>query len=294
MTERFIRKVVVEIAGLRISDVKIRFVVDLPNPAAEIWIYNLSLDTHNLIQSQGSEISIAAGYRNTVGLLMEGTLQEIRRLPERGEYTTHIVASGFLNAPDVAGSVTNRSYEGDTSVREIAADLISDMGLLPGPMSAIPEDAVVEDQFVWVLSPSSGLNMILNTLDVDTTWYEDDGVIRFRQYGEPQPDGQTILLSPATGLIGSPSRREADKATARAMLDAQWRVGNVVQMESVGLQGTYTVASVSHTGDNWDGNFMSDLELILVPGEAPQAEEDAFSPEKLPYGILGPGSIQPS
>ena len=84
--------------------------------------------------------------------------------------------------PGAIGGVSNRVYPGVESVRQIATDLIADMGLQPGPLDAIPAGATFEN-FYWAgFSSVGGLRALLNGSDPSLAHiqpYEADGVVRF-------------------------------------------------------------------------------------------------------------------
>ena len=291
MAERFLRQIFVDVAGFRIRDVKIRFRIDLPNPQGEIWIYNLASETHSQIESEGQGIVVSAGYPETVGVLVEGSVQDIDRFPVEGDQISYIVVQGFTAAYGSFSEPIHRFYEGDEIVRNIAGDFISDMGLEPGPMTHIPAHATVTD-FEWALTPGVGLTVLLSHLDRPVSWYEDDGVIRFRAVGVAQPDGIQVTLGPDTGLIGSPGRKKDGRIQVQAMLDSRWHVGNRVDLRSAAIQGIHTITSVSHQGDNWDGKFVSGMELASEDLLRTASISGGFLPQDREYGPLGPWSTE--
>ena len=86
-------------------------------------------------------------------------------------------------AEDRLVGVSNRTYPGVESVRQIATDLIADMGLQPGPLAHIPEFATFTNFYWGGFSSAGGLRAVLNGANPSLAhleWHEADGVVRFR------------------------------------------------------------------------------------------------------------------
>ena len=248
----FGRRARVEIADLEISEPRINFTVDRQatdaRASCRVSIYNLAPERDQAIYDRGVALRLLAGYTDRLGVLFDGTVQTIRRQRASQARVTVIEGSDQVAQAQLLGGVTMRSYDGEQSVRQLVQDVVQqDLELAVGPLDAIPADAVIEN---WEWDSTSRAALTSLAKRVGCTWYEDAGLIRFNRERSAQPDGDTVDVSEATGLIGTPTITEAG-VEARMLLNPAVAVGGILNIESELLAGTYKVAGVRHTGDNW-------------------------------------------
>ena len=83
--------------------------------------------------------------------------------------------------------------------------------------------------------------------------------------GAPTPTVQTPLavLDESGGLIGSPSVTETG-ARAKMLLNTDLHLEQLVEIKSELLSGRYTISSITHRGDTWSGEFVTEIEGSLV------------------------------
>ena len=203
----FGRKVEVEVAGLKISAVKIAFEIERKSDQTpvsgfvELW--NLSKEHESLIYERGKTARLIAGYDNSMGVIYDGAVERIVRSRSSLSRITRLELTGKVSAPDKLGAVVSRTWAGKTKVRSIIKDIVEkDLKLEVGPLDAISPDAVL-DNFSWTGGGIQGLKSVCATQGV--RWFDDDGVIRFNRLGMEQADLAEIQLSKETGLIGRPS-----------------------------------------------------------------------------------------
>lgn len=265
------RRIVVNVADLIITDLRITvsLTVDASNSQdpGDVAIYNLARDTESQIFDRGKEIVVSAGYEGEVGVIYEGQMQRVQRVRRRSGGIARVtqIKLGTLTRSPVAvrgvqplGGVTARSYAGSESVRRIAADLIGDMGLDAATLNAIPASATALN-WAWTGAASDALTGLLSAHRLG--WYEDSGQIRVRRRGSAaQPDGGHWLVTPATGLVGSPTDTD-EGVRVELFLNPAVRRGDRVELESENTAGDYTVVAISHQADNWEGKFTTGLEL---------------------------------
>ena len=155
------------------------------------------------------------------------------------------------------GGVTTRSYDGPVSVVQVAQDIVADMGLVVGPLDAIPGGATITN-FVWNGPSQEALTVATKRFDV--RWFEDDGVIRFRAINTAQPDAPSVTITPDTGLIGTP--QETDEGAEVVMfLNPQVKRGGIMDVRSSALSGRFRTVALRHDADNWSGPFTTWAEL---------------------------------
>jgi hypothetical protein len=79
-------------------------------------------------------------------------------------------------------------------------------------------------------------------------WSCQDGVIQVHELGTVL-GGRSVLLSPATGLAGSPSVDSDGKLSAKALMVPGLRCGGVVVVESAHVHGGFRIEKLDYRGD---------------------------------------------
>ena len=267
----------VQVAGLTISDLRINVTmsrgVDETQNDGTVRIYNLSDTNEQLIYERGREVIIEAGYQETIAEIFNGQVQRVIRARENLARITTISIGDTVREVDTLGGITNRSYDGDVLVRTIAKDLVlEDLGLELGPLDAIPENATYNN-FFWITKTDGALKHLLKS--VDCNWFEQDGVIRFNKVGSAQSDASIIDVSPSTGMIYSATQTD-EGAEAHMLLNPLITLGSQINLASDNLSGTYKVVGMKHNADNWEGGFVTWVDLRELE-RAQQVAFDQFS-----------------
>ena len=242
------RQVIIMVAELELSEPRISFELerhaDETQTTGHVNIYNLSPEHEQRIIDRGEQITIQAGYPQTLAQLFDGQVERVVRAREHLAKITRINLGDMVRSAKRAkglSGVTVRSYAGPAKVRQIVRDLASDLGLPAGPLDAIPEDAT-ETDWVWSGPTGSALRVILK--GVKCTWYEQDGVLRVNSAGMTQSDAPTIQLSPDNGLIDAPIPTD-DGAEARMFLNPAVVIGCRIDLESQTLSGGWKVVGLA-------------------------------------------------
>ena len=254
----YLRQIKTSVAGLEITDLRQAVTITKKSNATQnrgaLTIWNLSPQNETRIEERGDEISIEAGYPDTLALLVEGTVQRVVRTRERTARICRItIGDKLVGIPSEGG--------GDNSVGGITR---SDICRAPARFT----------DFVWAGFPSTGaLRALLDGSEpslAGVNWFESDGLIRFGPQArnapnsgggqQTQTDAPTIMLSPQTGLIESPVETD-EGLQVRCFMDPAIQVGCTVELESEAVNGSFKCVALRHTGDNWTNDFTSNLEL---------------------------------
>lgn len=266
----WLRKITVTVGNTVFEDLKIAFTVKKESsstPASgEVALYNLSVDREAQVSEDGMPIRIEAGYAGNTATIFEGVVQRVDRAHDIAahERKTTIALGAAKVAPKNLNGISTFGFDGDRSIREIAKRLVTDIGLVVDD-SAL---AVIPDELIHAYSISgesaSALTQLLQPRNIH--WYEDDGAVRFNRPGKAEPAGLLYHLDAETGLIGSPAITERG-VKSRSTLLPQIHLGDRVALKSKVITGTFKVVSVAHGGDNWTGNFFTDIELAEISDE---------------------------
>ena len=109
----------------------------------------------------------------------------------------------------------------------------------------------------WTFSgqTTDGLATLLRS--VGCSFYDDEGTVRVRRHGQQgRGDAPGFLLSPQTGLIGSP--KDTDEGVSVTMLlNPAMRIESGIRLRSAERSGDFRVVELAHSGDTWEGRFIT-------------------------------------
>ena len=278
MATLYRRNIRVNVAGLTIDQLRMSFTVerdaDQTQPLGKVRIHNLSRDTEQRIRERGDTAVLEAGYTDAfTGVLMEGRLQEVRRGPKGmtdggtgaksetirqrlSRITTIEIGGEAHSIESLRTAVTLETFDTGTPVREVARSVIEkDMGLMAGPLTAIPAEAKLDSPLAGDGDSRRVLTIVANM--VGATWYEDDGTIKFNLPDMMSPDAPSdISLSADSGLVRVPVVTD-EGAEVVSLLQPMAKIGAGVTVESDHLSGRYKIVALRHEGDNWQGSFVT-------------------------------------
>lgn len=262
MTSLYGREIIATVAGLAVTEPHMTARVvrraDESEIEGELTIFNLASDTERAIYQRGDTVRIEAGYAGATAVIFDGYAQSITRSREPQRHVTSIKLGDTSRKEQSTAAITTRSYDGVVTIRQVAGDIIGDLGLQAGPLDTIPAGATANN-FVWAGPSASALTVILSR--AGCRWYEDDGIVRVRKLTQAsQPSAPDLTVSPDTGLVGTPRITE-DGVEAVLFLAPQLRIGSIVTITSETVSGTYAVTELEHVADNWSGRFTTWLDL---------------------------------
>lgn len=240
---------------------------DKPEPnKSEISIYNLA-DAHRaLVEQTGVVAFLSAGYPGAEAQIFSGNVRV--GLTEKNNGTESITK---LELGDGLTALTttpfNKSWGPGTLLKDVVSDLAKQMQLDKGNLlQAIGETAnhVFTKGYSTHGLPSTELTNLLDKADLN--WSVQDG--RIQALGATQYVGdQGPLISPNTGLIGSPSvcapqRKGGPPVTKfKCQLNPAIHPGTRVQIQSSDLNGVFRCHKVQHNGNTRSGEWDTDVEV---------------------------------
>lgn len=282
MAIQYKRRIIVDIAGIKIEEPRISFEVitkrDSQEETGSVKIYNLKSATYDHIEKsgQGTPITIDAGYAGVgnPNRIFEGVAQRIWKMREDHAFVTMVTLGDVIRSKESRGGAIEKSFAGETPIREIIPVLVEAMGpkVELGSMDVIPAGATATD-FIASGTPGKSLDTLLELIqDRRIRWYTDSNVIRFAQGSKPQADVSVrITKSPKTGLVGVPELQEDDNVKVEMLLDPRVRIGGELVIEGSNYidNSPRTIMGVVHQGDNWKDRFVTLADAVI-----PTKEED--------------------
>lgn len=258
-----------EVAGKEISSPEIEFDVRRHanvRGAGKIKLFNLTPTTVNEIDRDREDIPdvrVLAGYDGALELLVQGVVRRLEKKRKGIDRFVRVHLDDYLGSEKARRAVTSQTWEGAVWVGELIEHAVSeDMELDIGPLEGVlPQSDQVED-FSWSGKSVDLLEVLLYPRGVD--WYVEGETVLFTSRYRPDDDAPALIVSPRTGMIGSPTVGENGRARATTFLNPVYQIGRRVRLESEFVNTDYRLAGVRHRGNNRRGPFVSELELIGV------------------------------
>ncbi len=243
--------------GLRVAFRIHKSLAKDPN-TGEIKIFNLSKENRAKLKDKGIPIVFSAGYENTEATIFSGDSRYINHELEGPTWVTKIQCGDGERA--YAFTRFNKSYAAGVSVGSILRDAVASTSLNPGNLNS----ALAEPPRGGLTSFVRGYTAHGRAVDTIETLAKSLGFTVSIQGGAFQflrngvAPGAAVLLSPGTGLIGSPTysspekKDQAARLIAKSFLQPQIVCGGQVSIKSEEVNGAFRVQKLDHTGD-WQG-----------------------------------------
>lgn len=231
-----------------------------------IEIINSALDSISAISQPGSVVEVYAGYS---GQLPNGVVNpQLLGVPKRiwhgnpvyggvkseskpPDTVLTIEASDGGNALSTAR--VSISFATQTTLRQIIAEALRQTGI-PSDVTTIPE-TVYPAGYRFVGKPGDLFSQL--AVSAGQSWFIRDGAFNFTGTSS----AESVLLSSSTGMVGSPTPKSDGSVEVKSLLNPAIRVGGSVELQSVYVNGSYTVQSLE---TSLDSGFGGDYYMILT------------------------------
>jgi len=266
MSKLFKRYVEVVTGNLKFNnaDLDIEFEVpfddDLEPNISEITIYNLSESTRNKLKL-GEAISINAGYVEDKGLILNGRINSISTTPLGADRAT--VIKVLDTYPFNVKKTLQRSYKGKIKADAILKDLTKALGLKVAVLK-LPTNKVYDKGF------SINGEVFKKIQDVANDCGASAYISRQQTYIRPitEGDNHRFILSPDTGLIGSPEYFENERKgvivkgyKAKSLLQHRMNTASIIELQSIVTKSKVRVKKGKHICKG--NSFYTEVEAVL-------------------------------
>jgi hypothetical protein len=233
-----------------------------PNKA-EIEIVNLSEDSRTRIQAKGLPVVIEAGYQGFTRVVFTGDTRFAKTTRQGTDWITTVETGDGASARRIAR--INESLPAAADVATILRTASRALGLDPGNLEAkIAEGGTRTLLKQW----ANGGVLTGNAHDVFARIAADAGYQFSIQRGSIQllapneaTQAEAVLLTPRTGLLGSPDVGEKGKVNARSLLNGDITAGRKVRLESSQIEGFFRVEKARFSGATWGPDWSTEMEL---------------------------------
>lgn len=256
-----------ETVALDVSSLHVAFEIQqnaLGKPATcHLIIHNLSAETEARIIEKGFFIQVEAGYAPQYGIIFEGEIIQVFRNRENGvDYKLEILAAtqanfmgiNYVRTTLAAGSKPRDIVESVAKVSyyPIEVDTVSENL----PKTELPRGKVI---FAY---PGDVLNDVAKGTD---SFYHvtTEGKLNFRKYSDPIPEDKSIVLTPMSGLVGTPEYTDEGIAI-KMLLDPRVQIHTMIKISNDLIsRKMIDVGHVTSPNINGGGGKMADQNIVF-------------------------------
>jgi hypothetical protein len=254
--------------GLRVQFKVVKSLKKEPN-SCELTISNLSKATRSTMRKTRAAIILSAGYADTVAQIFSGHARTTDHKRNGPTWETLIQAAD--GEVQFQANRVSESFGPGTKVADVIAKLAGASGLNPGNVLEAARAGGFRgnlDQFAqgYVAHGKAATELERIFKSAGLEWSVQDGALQVLKPGATSTT-KAILLSPTTGLIGSPEHAAPDKKgkpsplKCKALIQPQFKPGVRVAVQARDVQGEYRIVKVTHTGDTHGPAWYSELEV---------------------------------
>jgi len=287
--------------GFEINENRIKFFITKTlsrNPNKnEIQIWNLKEATRRELEKKDVICYLYAGYEESTepSLIFQGNVTFTYTtfdLPD--VITTFELGDGFAQYRDTTISL---GYQAGVSSRTIIEDIAKKMGF-PLHLGQGVDFYEYPNGFAYFGAAREALTKACNSSGL--TWSTQNGVLQVVKRGGSNSRA-AIVLSASSGLVGTPQRekenasqvakvQDQDTGRNKRIVSAQpeyegWRTtsllmptiipGDQVKLESRSSNSVLIASEVTHKGDNFEGDWHTEMKLVDSRTASKIREEEA-------------------
>lgn len=243
--------------GLRIAFTVNKTTKREPN-TCELKIYNLSETTRGKLQGKGAPVTLSAGYGSNAAVIFQGDSRTIDHLREGNTWVTRVRCGDGERVFQWAR--VSDSFAPGTSVVTVIKAVANALGINLGNLEAELNKGAFRGDLQtfahgYTAHGKAALELDKLLRSVGLSWSIQDGALQVLRGPNPAP-GSAVLLTPATGLIGSPEHEAPDRKGRapllrfKSLLQPQIKCGGTVELRASGIKGQFRVEAVQFTGDS--------------------------------------------
>jgi hypothetical protein len=262
------------IEGLRIV-FKIEKTPEKAPNNSTIEVYNLSEKTRALFEQKDAAVRLVAGYGDAAKEIFTGDVAVVTPKRVGPDIILSIEAADGLLAYQNAEA--DLSFAPGAKTGTILDQLTSAFGLSKGEVQGVDLSSQYVNGAVFSGKIRDHLDALLGKQG-DVNWSIQDNQLQVL----PKSKGSTrpaIILTPATGLIGSPFKRTVvnvdiakkkegkqreSGVSLRCLLNPEILPGRLVSVEAKFVKGVFKAEKVVHSGDTFDTTFYTDIEGVGI------------------------------
>lgn len=235
------------VSGLRIAFEAKRDNASQPSQGS-VKLYNLSVSSRSWLQSDSLQLSLEAGYGDTLRSIFVADVADVFHDKQGTDWVTTIEAGDGERA--YRGATISFSGAPGISRRRVFEELARALGAVLGEIPSLPDTAYRTG--VTLTGPVAG-HLDALCAELGLRWSLQSGVLRVIPRGG-STSRSAVLVSSESGLIGHPALRRTDDGKAgvkfTVRLNGLLVPGNPVVVDDEQARGTFVIEKVHHSGDS--------------------------------------------
>lgn len=256
----------VSIEGLR-TQLKIKKTLKKEPNSCELTIFNLADQTRSGMQSRGSRVQVEAGYVGATALIFSGPSLFIDHTHEGSNWVTKIQCA---DGERMYQQPVQGSFKPGTLVKDVFKATVNNLKDLDVAGAVQKAETALTGQFTQGYTQMGRAGTEIDNLlqGSGLTYSIQDGRLEILGLNETTTEA-VVLLSPATGLIGTPAhgspvevKKTPQVLTVKSLMQPSLRPGGKCRVEWSEGKGNFRVLTVEHSGDTFGGDFYTVAELV--------------------------------
>ena len=262
--------------------------VDNPIPVAEITIYNLAGDTERKLIGEGARVIVEAGYQEgAYGQIFNGRVWQVRRNRQNVvDYSLLLSCTDFFYNADPSGFVRIVTEAGQ-DMRGQLNTLAEAAGFTLGHVTEDLDTSKLPRGKVFFGTADKYLRQIARYNS--GSYLVSDGKVHITRITDTVPAGELLVLTPETGLIGTPNQCEYGVGF-RALLDPRIKLSPQTPLvkidqamiwamklqfkegqkaSTLDQDGIYKIGAVTYIGDTRGNDWYVDAIGVAQVGKQP-------------------------
>ena len=251
-----------DLSGFRVIFEVAKTGTEAPN-TAKIDIYNLAPTTaQKILSGEMKRIVLQAGYESNFGVLFDGGIMA-STMARNGTDTILSIEAGDGDEAYSYAVVTQAIASGykQSDIAGTAVSTLKEKGTRTEDVESIDKETVYPRGRTLFGSTRSYARELAKTSDCQ--WSIQDGQVVFCKVKKTPKGRVAFLLTPKTGLIGSPTV-DKDGLKAVCCLNPQLSIYDPLVVESEFVKGTYKIVSVTHKGDNFGTTWTTEVDASVM------------------------------
>lgn len=264
-----------------IKDLRINFeitksILSFPN-LCKLVIYNPNNDTLSSLQNKFTKIVLNVGYEGNVRLLFKGEIRNVFQMKSGVDRLITVYAGD--GERDWQNAIFNKTFNETVTINKAIEEVLKSFEEVSiGAIEGLPQGA--DKLRGQTLSGSSKDIMDGFANEYGFDWSIQDGEVVITPIESPLQNNEAVLLSAATGMLGSPTVTEIG-ANAVSLLNPRLLPNRAFKIESVNsdvqlgnlffrnvkktsAEGTYKIQEVVFKGDSREGEWTSSVKGRVI------------------------------
>lgn len=244
--------------GRRWEDLRVSFSVEKTATATpntlRLDITNLSADSRAYASKKGLAVRVEAGYEETGSkLLFTGSLEQVTHAQQGTDWVSTIESADGVQA--YRSTVLAETLGPGSSERQVIEAAAKKLGVTLGELKGLSDEKFAQGR---TLTGPARVELDALCRSRRLRWSIQDGVLQILPVASAL-NLEAVLLSPATGLVGTPERTEQGVKLV-SLLQGGVNPGRLLKVEAKTLPGLYIARTVKHHGDSHGQDWYTEIE----------------------------------